>query len=82
MKALVSDTSGICMYCNSEMDSPVHQLFSCTALDDPSRQVPNQAVTSPYNFIEEVILNGNKFIHSILYSRVEFIDSITIPISE
>ena len=72
------ENNSVCQYCESDMDSPEHQLFNCIALDDPSRELLSSQVES--TDIYDLIFNSNRMIHNIFYERVKFIDSINVDV--
>ena len=71
-------TNKVCRYCESAYDSPEHQLFDCSALEDPSMQNLKLLVDQPSNYISEILFDGNKYLHSLLYDRIAYIDTIKL----
>ena len=80
-RSIKVSTSSLCIYCETEEDSPVHQLFYCYALEDRSRRELLSNVKEPENFTCEIVFSNPHnpgHIHLLLYNRVEFITSINV----
>ena len=71
-----NDPNKICRYCESEFDSPIHQLLYCTSLDDSNRRLLVDILQQPHSIIQDVIFTGNPYLYNILYNRVKFINSV------
>ena len=68
----------ICRYCKTDPDSPEHQLFYCTALEDPTRQKLLTVIDDPTHYIVDLVFAGCGQIHKLFYDRIAFIDSINV----
>ena len=75
--SLKISTSSICTYCETEEDSPEHQLFHCYALDDSSRRELVANIDNPSTFLRDIVFTSTThYTHKLLYERVDFITSI------
>ena len=70
----------MCNYCNSDWDSPEHQLLYCEKLDDPTRLKLLEIFQEPFNIAQSIIFEGNAYLYDLLYKRVLFIDSVQLDI--
>ena len=68
----------LCRYCKTESDSPEHQLFYCTALEDPTRQKLLTIIDDTSQYIVDLVFSGCEHIHKLFYERISFINSITL----
>ena len=70
-----NDTNRICHHCDSEWDSPIHQLLYCTSLDDSNRRLLVHILPQPTSILQDIIFSGNPYLYKILYKRIKFICS-------
>jgi hypothetical protein len=80
-KSIKASSSSTCIYCETEEDSPEHQLFHCYALEDTTRRELLTNIKNPKDFCCEIMFNDTEsqlHIHTLLYKRVDFITSINV----
>ena len=80
-KSIKVSSSSTCIYCETEEDSPEHQLFHCYALEDITRRELLANIKNPKDFCCEIMFNDSvteSQLHTLLYERVDFITSINI----
>ena len=74
---LVND---VCNYCETEKDSPTHQLFDCIALEDQNGRELIKLLNFQEDYLHHLLINGNETNHRLFYKRVEFIDNINLDV--
>ena len=74
-KKLESQNSDLCFFCQVSKDSPSHQLFFCSQLEDESREELLDSIEDTYDFQQEVMFPSGKKVQAAFIRRVKFIRS-------
>lgn len=72
MRMNMEDDSA-CYFCQEQDDGPIHQLFYCKEVQDSTHADLINAIQNPQDYIQEILLPGNRNTQRAFINRVKFL---------